>query len=86
MEKRIQKFKLSLAKILLGFAAGLLAAVLPSGCLASLALYTALLLAVSGYAERRLRLLEGLEPYTTGLVSGLAAYLLGVFFASALAS
>lgn len=86
VEKRVQKLKLSAIRITLGIVAGLSAAVIPGSCLTGLAVYSMMLLASSLYAEKRYSLLEGYEAYTTGLVSGLAAYVLGVFLASGLAS
>lgn len=86
VEKRVQKLKLSALRIALGMVAGLSTIAMPGGCLVSPAVYSLMLLASSLYAEKRYTLLKSYEPYTTGIVSGLAAYVLGVFFASALAS
>ncbi len=87
MMRKLERLKLSAARTAGGFVAGLLTAFLPAPlAFALFAVY--LLAAVIGlgrYARGRLRYIGESEAYYVGLVSGLAAYGIGVVMGSALA-
>ncbi|ABM80949.1 hypothetical protein [Hyperthermus butylicus] len=86
MERRVERLKLSAVRIISGLVLGIAAALAESTTIAY-ALFTAYLgiILVSGeYARARYKLLRSHEPYTAGLISGLAAFVLGVILGSAL--
>jgi len=84
MERRLARLKLSLARILLGFIFGFASGLTPSTISAALfTAYIAVAVAVLGYyAKPRMKVLHGSEPYYVGVVSGLAAFAIGLIMSA----
>jgi hypothetical protein len=85
MQRRLARLKLSLARILLGFVFGFAAGMAEPALAVALSItYLLVAIAAIGYcAKPRMPLLRGSEPYYVGVLSGLAAFAIGLIMGSA---
>jgi CHASE2 domain-containing sensor protein len=86
MERRVQRLKLSLTRVGLGFLFGLVAGLSnqPLSILIFVAYILIAIIAIGYYAKMRMEKLHDLEPYYVGVISSLASFTIGLIMASAI--